>query len=248
MKLKIEHISKSFGDNQVLKDVSFELEEGKIYVLMGANGSGKTTLYNIICGLLEADSGNIILDSNQLKNLSLHEINKLGIVRSFQDLRLIEELTVFENVLLAFDEQEGEKWWKILFPNKTVLNEQASNKSKAYRILEECFIFDVAKSKAGEISYGQQKLLTLACSIANSGDLLLLDEPVAGVNPAFQLKISDLIKKIQKSNKTILIIEHNIEFVASISDEIFFLNKGKISRYKDYKDLQKDDNVREAYV
>ena len=118
MNLEIQHIAKSFGEREVLTDVSLSLESGCIKVLMGTNGSGKTTLYNIITGFLKQDKGNIYLDNKEIKNCQSNEINKLGIGRTFQDMRLIGKLTVLENVLLAFSKQKGEQWWRILYRNK----------------------------------------------------------------------------------------------------------------------------------
>jgi len=118
MILEISHINKSFGSKEVLKDVSFSLNNGTISILMGVNGSGKTTLFNIISGFLNPDSGEISLNKKAIKGISEYKINRRGISRTFQDLRLIGNLTVRENILLAFPNQEGEKWWKILVPNK----------------------------------------------------------------------------------------------------------------------------------
>ena len=248
MSLAVQHISKSYGDNQVLDDVSFSLEKGKIYVLMGTNGSGKTTLFNIITGFIEPESGTVTLDSNQLTTLSPYQINRVGIARSFQDLRLINELTVLENVLLAFRGQEGEKWWRSFFPNKTTKNELGSLKGAAVRILKECFIDNVSGLKAGEISYGQQKLLTMACCIANDSKVLLLDEPVSGINTLYQERLIEILQQLKAKNKTVLAIEHNLDFIESVADHILFLNEGNILSYENYTELRNDRFILEAYL
>ena len=182
MKLSANHITKRFGDHEVLKDISFEMEEGRIYVLMGTNGSGKTTLFNILSGLVEQDAGDVLLDGARINKLKSYERCQKGIGRTFQDLRLIGGLTVKENVMLAFSNQQGEKWWNTILPFKGVKEEQRRNQQESDIILKQCFIDDVADSEAGEISYGQQKLLNLACCLASETPILLLDEPVAGVN------------------------------------------------------------------
>ena len=246
--LKVTHIKKAFGDNEVLKDVNFSLERGKVYVLMGTNGSGKTTLFNIITGFLKADAGEVKLRDRNITNQEPHIINQMGIGRTFQDLRLIEGLSVIENVMLAFPGQEGEKWWKVLFPNKRVRNEQAKNKQKAEEILKTCFIDDVARARAGEISYGQQKLLTLACCIANNAELFLLDEVVAGVNPRYRELLVTIIREWQQDGKTFLIIEHNSDFIKAVSDQILFLNEGRVRKYTSYDQLRDDAYVQEAFV
>jgi len=246
--LKLEHISKSYGDKKVLQDVSFSLKQGKVYILMGANGSGKTTLFNIISGFLKADNGVIELDNKTLKPLEPYERNRIGISRTFQDMRLINELTVLENVLLAFPKQKGEHWWNVLVPNSKVKNEEEQNTLLAKVILKQCFIDDVSYSKAGEISYGQQKLLNIACCIANNANVCLLDEPVAGVNPLYRDKLVAIIENLKAENKTILVIEHNTDFIEAIADEILFLNNGKITRFANYALLRSNVTAQEAYL
>ena len=246
--LTVEHIKKSFGENNVLKDISFSLNEKNIYVLMGTNGSGKTTLFNILTGFIYADDGTIIFKNKNILNKQPYEINREGIIRTFQDLRLIEDLTVLENVMLAFPNQEGEKWWKTLLPNKKIILEQNENRLKAKKILETCFIENIENSKAGEISYGQQKLLTLACCIANDADFFLLDEPVAGVNPNYRELLAEVIKNLRKQDKTFLIIEHNSEFIELVANKILFLHNGKVTEYGTYAEMRNDEFVKEAYI
>lgn len=247
MPLTVQHIAKSFGDKKVLEDVSFHLEKGSATVLMGTNGSGKTTLYNIITGFLKADSGKVLLHNETIDGLPPHIRNAKGISRTFQDMRLVGELTVLENVLLAFQNQSGEKWWKVLFPSKAVKQEQQVNTGKAKNILKECFIADVADSKAAEISYGQQKLLNLACCMANDAEVILLDEPVAGVNPVYRDKLESIIQELKK-DKALLIIEHNTDFIEAVADELLFLNAGKIAKFADYATMRNSEIVEEAYI
>lgn len=248
MKLEIKHIEKSFGENQILKDVSFELEQEKVYVLMGTNGSGKTTLFNILTGFLKAENGAVVWNNENILNKEPNLINEKGISRTFQDLRLIENLTVKENVLLSFKNQKGEKWWKALLPKNGYSKEQNENNTKAKKILKQTFISEIANQKAGEISYGQQKLLTLACCIANNAQLFLLDEPVAGVNPIFRDKLVTVIKTLKKQGKTFLIIEHNADFITEIADKILFLNSGIVKEYESYYAMRNDEQVKEAFV
>ena len=248
MNLKAKNISKSFGEKKILQEVSLELEQGNIYVLMGANGSGKTTLFNILSGFLKADKGSVNLNNTALKKQQPYQINQQGITRTFQDMRLINELTVLENVLLAFPNQKGENWWNVLLPNKTVLKEQKANTVTANEILSTCFITDIANAKAGEISYGQQKLLNLACCIANDASVFLLDEPVAGVNHVYREKLVAIIKKLKAKNKTVLLIEHNTDFIEAVADNILFLNNGSLTTFANYEALKQNESVQEAYL
>lgn len=248
MTLELKHIAKSFGENKVLADISFALNEGSITVLMGTNGSGKTTLFNIISGFLSADNGEVLLDGENISHVTDYKINRLGVTRTFQDTRLISNLTVKENLLLAFPSQEGEKWWRTIFPDNKIIQEQQTNSQKADEILSTCFIEDITDSKAGEISYGQQKLLNLACCIANDPQILLLDEPVAGVNPVFRERLATVIHQIKDRGKTLFIIEHNTDFIESVTDQILFLNNGKVRFFENYDVFKNDEDVKNAYV
>jgi len=248
LKLELNHITKSFGENKVLNDVTFALNEGSITVLMGTNGSGKTTLFNIISGFLTLDNGEVLLDGKNISHETDYKINRLGVTRTFQDMRLISNLMVKENLLLAFPSQDGEKWWRTIFLDKKIKQEQLANGKKAYEILSTCFIDDITDIKAGEISYGQQKLLNLACCMANDPQILLLDEPVAGVNPVFREKLATVIREIKDRGKTLLIIEHNTDFIETVADRILFLNNGNIRSYESYRDFKNDENVKNAYV
>lgn len=248
MSLKVSHIAKSFGNNEVLSDVSLELPESHIAILMGTNGAGKTTLLNIMSGFMKPERGKISINDYQITLDSPCRFHKLGVGRTFQDMRLIGNMTVFENVMLAFPMQEGEKWWKTFLPNKKVKMEQEKNCHKANEILSLCFINDVAQNKASEISYGEQKLLNLACCMASGTSIWLLDEPVAGVNPVYREKLSEIIKQQKKKGKSLLIIEHSSDFITEVADEILFLNKGIVKSYPSYDIFKKDSNVKNAYV
>jgi branched-chain amino acid transport system ATP-binding protein len=248
MELVASHIKKSFGSYNILADVSFNLSSGKVVVLMGTNGAGKTTLFNILSGFLKPDAGQILLDGKDLSGLEPNTIARAGIGRTFQDMRLIENMSVFENVLLSFPTQEGEKWWNALLPSPKVVAEQKSNAEKAKQILQNCFIDDVANDNAKDVSYGQQKLLNLACCMASNSSVWLLDEPVAGVNPVYREKLSEVIRQQKSKGKSILLIEHNSDFIEAVADEILFLNKGIISRFSSYESFRQDTNVKNAYV
>ena len=248
MVLSVRHIVKSFGERIVLNDISFDLSEGKVYVLMGTNGAGKTTLFNIITGFIVQDQGDILIDDVSVNKLSPYQRCLKGIGRTFQDLRLINELSVIENVMLAFPKQRGEKWWNALLPIYTIKTEQGQNREFAGIILKKCFIDDVSETKAGELSYGQQKLLNLACCIACGTPVLLLDEPVAGVSPVYREKLSKVITQLKSEGKSIFVIEHNNDFIEAVADEILFLHNGSLMHYGSYKSFRDDKEVLNAYI
>ncbi|KHE90983.1 MAG: ATP-binding cassette domain-containing protein [Candidatus Scalindua rubra] len=246
--LELKNIHKSFGEREILSGVNLKLEKGNVYTLMGANGSGKTTLFNIITNFLKADKGAVFFKKKRIDNLSPVTINSLGITRTFQNLRLIEGLTVKENILLAFKGNKGEKIWNALLPGIFLKDDKNSFEQKANEIIRKVFLDDVAESNAGEISYGQQKLLTLGCCLANDADLLLLDEPVAGINPIYWGKIITIINEVKAVGKTILLIEHHADFIKTISDALLFLNDGTLNIFDDYNQLRNNPQAQEAYL
>ena len=246
--LKIRNVHQSFDDRKILNGLNFELQAGKIYSLMGANGAGKTTLFNILTGFLSADTGMIYFKNKNITNCSPIKINHLGITRTFQNLRLIEGLTVKENILLSLKGNKGENIFNAMLPEFFFKEYYASFSTRAEQIIEQTFLSDVADNKAGEVSYGQQKLLTLGCCLANDAELFLFDEPVAGINPDYRSKIAALLKDIKAYGKTILLIEHNADFINAVSDKIFFLSNGIITHFESYEKLRNDSIVQEAYL
>lgn len=213
--LVIQDIEKCFGDVSVLSGVNISIENGHVYTLTGGNGSGKTTLLNIISGFVKPTKGSISFKGYNLTRHSPYKINRMGIGRTFQDLRLAMQMTVKENVILALEKRMfGELSSKQLF--------------KVDEILEKMSLIDKANELAGEISYGQQKLLTFACLLANDAELLLIDEPVAGIDKNNFTKIIDTILELKQIGKTIIQIEHHPQYIAVTSDVILHMEKGKI--------------------
>lgn len=249
MILQLKTITHGFSPSKkTLYNLSLELEKGKIYALMGANGAGKTTLFNILTGFLKPQSGDFFFKSTRINGWLPHKINRLGIGRTFQDLRLISKLTVKENVILAMKTDPTQVWYRAALPKSFYKTELDSLAEKAEEIIAECFLQDVRNNLAGEISYGQQKLLNLACCIANDAELFLLDEPIAGINPNYREKMLELLQRLKARNKTIWLIEHNTEFLQQIADQFFFLKNGKIKVYDTFVHLREDKEVLDAYL
>jgi branched-chain amino acid transport system ATP-binding protein len=214
--LELSNIHKSFVDVCVLNGINLHLDKGFVYTLKGGNGSGKTTLINIISGFLAPTKGVVELKGKAIVKFAPYRVNRLGIGRTFQDLRLATQMTVYENILLALE--------KKLFANPST-----EQKKRADEILEKVSLSEKRNELAGEISYGQQKLLTIGCCMANDADLLLIDEPVAGIDKDNQLKIISLVKQLKQEGKTILQIEHNPAYIEATSDRIFQMEKGVIA-------------------
>lgn len=246
--LRLENITKSFGENHILNGINLSFEKDRIYTLVGGNGTGKTTLFNLITGFIRPDSGKIIYDSKEIQNCNPFSINNCGITRTFQDLRIINQLTVKENILLSFKNNPGEKIWNALLPASYFKNQYSDFDRKADLILEKVHLKEVESNLAGEISYGQQKLLTIGCCLANDAKMLLLDEPVAGIDNDNYNRIFDLIVQLKNEGRTIVQIEHNHDLVESLSDEIWFLNSGKVFTFDSYKSFINDPMVKETYL
>ncbi len=249
MILEIKHITFGFSpEKQILNDISLSLEENTIYALMGSNGAGKTTLLNLISGFIKPQSGEIFFGEKNLTHKQPYKINRQGIGRTFQDLRLITKLSVKENIVLAMQQNPSDNWLNAMLPESFHRNTDADFGGNADEIVEQFFLKEVKYSLASEISYGQQKLLSLACCVANGARLLLIDEAVAGVQPEFSKKIAMLIKLLKEQGKTILLIEHNTDFIADVAAQIFFLHEGKISTFGNMEMLRKNKQVMEAYI
>lgn len=238
--LEIKNLKKSFGSNNVLKDFSYEFKEKTIYALMGANGSGKTTLFNLLSGFLQSDDGKILFKNRAIEKLKPFQISNVGLSRTFQEMRLIPTLSVYDNILLALKNKKSEKLINAFLPQK-----ENQYEKRIEEILVQVHLVEVQNSKAEDISYGQQKLLNLAVVMANNFDLLLLDEPVAGVQPEFREEILNLIKSF---NKTVIVIEHNPEFIEKLTDNILFLNGGHVIAEGNYTTIKENREVQKAYL
>ena len=214
--LELKNIHKSFGDVRVLNGTSFSFEKGSIYTLKGGNGSGKTTLINIISGFLKPDDGSVELKGEKIVSFLPYRVNRLGIGRTFQDLRLATQMSVYENILLALEKK------RFAYPDK-------NQRSRVDEILETVSLTEKRNELAGEISYGQQKLLTIGCCIANNAELLLIDEPVAGIDKDNRVRIIELMKQLKQNGKTILQIEHHPDYIKETSDYVLHLEKGIVS-------------------
>lgn len=231
-----------------MDNIDLSLEQGKIFALMGANGSGKTTLFNLITGFIKQKSGKILIGNTDISTLVPFKRNRLGVGRTFQDLRLVGNLNVKENIELAMKDNISDKWFNVLLPNKKVQQQEKISQIKTEEILKQFHLEEVQNNLANEISYGQQKLLTIACCVANDAKVLLLDEPVAGINPIYKEQIIEILKKISIEGKTILFIEHNTDFINDVAEQIFFLVKGKIKQYPNLASMKKDSEVINAYI
>lgn len=247
MILQLNSISKRFGGLQAVSNCSFNVEKGKVVALIGPNGAGKTTIFNLITGALKPDSGTIYFKDKNITHLPAHKRVHLGMARSFQDVRALLEMTVFENVILACPSRYAESPLLSLIRPNQVRKEEQENSIKVLEILKYVGLEDKKNKLAGDLSYAEQKLLILARLLATDAELLLLDEPASGLDPASLKKFISLIEDLTNNGKTILIVEHNVSLVSEISDKIVFLHHGEALAEGDPDEVAKNEELRNIY-
>jgi ABC-type branched-subunit amino acid transport system ATPase component len=246
--LNIEALNKNFGGVKALSNVNCKIHPGELVGLLGPNGSGKTTLFNVITGFIHADDGAIIFRNLNLLNLHPHQVSSIGIARTFQTVRLVYRLTVIENILLSFKHQTGEKLQNLFFSWKATVSRETKNRQIAIALLEDVNLLDKQNDLAEDLSYGQQKLLSIICCLATGADLLLLDEPFAGMSPAAIEQILPLIRSLSHQGKSVLLIEHNLDLVVDLCDRIIFMDAGEIVCEGTPEDVCNDPRVIAAYL
>lgn len=245
--LRCEALEKTFGGTRALAGINLAFPTSGITAVIGPNGAGKTTLVNILTGFIRPDSGRCFLGKRELTRMAPHRIARLGLARTFQDLRLIQQVSVLDNVMLAHPNQRGERLFYALF-RFGVRAEEARNREEAMRLLKFVGLEEKAAELAGELSYGEQKLLTLACCLATEAGTLLLDEPVSGVHPDMALRILDLLRKLRDEGKVIVFIEHDISAVRQVADVVIVMDEGKVIAQGDPQEVLKRPEIMEAYL
>ena len=246
--LKVEGIGKSFGGLRVVDDCSLQVNAGEIVGLIGPNGAGKTTLFNLVVGALRPDGGDVFLKDHKITGWPTHRIARSGLVRTFQVPLLFEDLSVIENLLVGVPSQTGERFWNVwLEPNRIEVEERA-NENKAWDMLEFLNMSGTANLQARSLSGGQKKLLELGRALMVEPDLLLLDEPVSGVNPVLAQEIASRVLTLRGRGRTFLIIEHNMEFIMELADRLYVMTNGTVLREGRPDDVRIDPAVLAAYL
>jgi branched-chain amino acid transport system permease protein len=245
--LSARALRKRFGGLVVADGFDFDLPAGQIVGLVGPNGAGKTTLFNLLTGTLRADGGSVALFGRDITGRRIDQIVGFGLARSFQDVRLIPSLTALENVFLGAVDQRTTALWRSIVARRAVRRETAGALERAEAALETVSMRDKALVQSSTLSFGEQKLVALARTIATGADVLLLDEPAAGVGTAFAQKVLALIKQLGEEGKTILLVEHNLEVVRNVATSVYYLANGGIRAHGTYEELTSNPELAESY-
>ena len=245
--LQVSGLDHRFGGLHALQDCGFTIEQGRITCLVGPNGAGKTTIFNVITGFLKPDVGSVAFRGQPLDGLRPQAIVRAGIARTFQNLRLFADLSALDNVMLGISGQFGEEPFGAIFRPLHTARGQRQRRQEAVAILDHVGLADRAHELVRNLSYGEQKLLTVARVLATGAELLLLDEPASGLSAGALDSVMALLRRLQSEGKTLLVVEHNTRVVQQIADEVLFLHQGHLMAQGTPERIVSDPALAEIY-
>ena len=246
--LSVQGLHKTFGALVAADDATFEVERGSITGLIGPNGAGKSTVFNLVTGFYEPDGGTVRLNGGDVTDLEPYEIAERGLIRTFQTPRKLEGMTVREAMLVGAARQPGESFRKLFAAPGEVGDHEARNLRRVEEALEAFELDHLATQPAAAVSGGQLKLIELARAMLTDPDILLLDEPVAGVNPTLANDLADRIRELNDGGTTFLVIEHDMEFIMELADSVVVLDRGSVLTEGPPPAVRADDRVADAYL
>ena len=241
--LQTKNLKKYFGGVKAVNGCSFDVEKNTITALIGPNGAGKSTVFNLISGTIRADEGQIYFGKENITNHNVEDISNSGISRLFQQARLFDNLSIKDNLYLALDNEDQKFWKNLLRRNK--FNSIKENKIK--EALKKIEMEDMVDYLCGDLSYGQKRLVELMRTVLNPHSFLMLDEPVAGVNPKLRNKIKKILLDLKEKGETILLIEHDMNFTLDVSDWVVVMENGKVLFGGTPEEVKNNEEVLRAY-
>ncbi len=247
--IDIKHLGITFGGLKAVDDFNLEIKKGELYGLIGPNGAGKTTVFNMLTGVYKPNTGSIVLDGRDITGMKTIDINKAGVARTFQNIRLFKELTVLENVEVALHNKYKYSTFSGIFRLPSFYKVEKQMKERSEELLKVFGLEGAKDFKASNLPYGQQRKLEIARALATDPKLLLLDEPAAGMNPNETAELMETISLIrEKFGVTILLIEHDMKLVAGICEAVTVLNFGRVLAQGETAKVLKDPEVVKAYI
>jgi neutral amino acid transport system ATP-binding protein len=247
--LAVEDVVKRFGGLFAVAGASLEVEAGSITALIGPNGAGKTTLFNVVSGFARADGGAVLLDGERIDRRPPHHVSRRGLVRTFQTPKALTRMSVLENVLLAAPRHPGEQLWRHLATPRAARRRERAIRERAGELLRLVRLDGLADDYAGTLSGGQRKLLELARALMTEPRIVLLDEPMAGVNPTLALQLLEHMQALrEREGLTFLLIDHDLEVVMSVSDRVLVMSDGRVIAAGTPDEVRADPLVVDAYL
>jgi ABC-type branched-subunit amino acid transport system ATPase component len=245
--ITVEGVSKAFGGIHAVNDCTFEVTPRLITGLIGPNGAGKTTIFNLITGFLRPDQGSIRLRGEELVGLAPHAVERRGVARTFQHLRLWNKMSVLDNVLLGCQHPIGENVLTLFLRPAAVRAQEERDRARALEVLDFFGLRQRAHELAEDLAYPEQKLLSMARIFATDAEVLLLDEPTSGLDTDSLRRIVPIVRRLVEHGKTVLLIEHNMELVSQLSDEVVFLHQGHVLAKGKPDTITRDPALTEIY-
>jgi len=246
--LSLQQVSKGFGGLLAVNNVDMAIQQGEIYGLIGPNGAGKTTCFNLLTGLYPADKGVFTLAGLVYQPEAIEKVTQAGIARTFQNLRLFNDMTVHENVMVGRHVRTRNGLWAAISRHKRARQEEEQTHQRATELLDYVGIRQYADYRAGSLSYGDQRRLEIARALATDPKLLALDEPAAGMNAAEKVELQQLLLRIRADGKTILLIEHDVKLVMGLCDRLTVLDYGKVIACGRPDEVRRHPEVIRAYL
>ncbi len=246
--LTLEHIAVHFGGLVAISDLNFVVHEGEVVSLIGPNGAGKTTAFNVVTGFMRPTKGEVRYKGTVLNNLKPHQVAELGLVRTFQRTSVFQNVSVFDNVMIGLHRRGRSHLWDTLLALPRERQSERDLRDKAREILGTVGIERRASELAGALPYGDQRLLGVAMALAAEPSMLLLDEPVSGMNPTETMRFMELLTRVRALGVTILLVEHDMPMVMGVSDRIVVLNYGRIIAEGPPAAIQGNPEVIKAYL